>query len=137
MLTSNVIAISTMAAYINTPSCVLLASGKFKASKAARVLAGEDNEMLNWFELPICIARTSAPKIPVDAVGRRTRKMTSQRVAPMPKAASRILGDTALKASREMADTVGRIMIVRTSAAGSRPGPLNEVLKNGSHPKYA
>jgi hypothetical protein len=53
----------------------------------------------------------------------------------MPKAASLILGETALKASREMAETVGRIMIARTSAAGSRPGPLNEVRKNGIHPR--
>ena len=43
--------------------------------------------------------------------------MTSQRVAPMPKAASRILGGTELKASRDSAETVGRIMIVRTRAA--------------------
>ena len=46
-----------------------------------------------------------------------------------------ILGETALKASREMADTVGRIMIARTSVAGSRPGPLKVVRKNGIHPR--
>jgi hypothetical protein len=60
------------------------------------VLAGEKSERLIWFELPISMAsamispsarpnpRTSAPKIPVDAVGSITFRIASQRVAPIP-----------------------------------------------------
>lgn len=41
---------------------------------------------------------------------------------------------TLVSASCETAAMVGRIMIARTSAAGSRPGPLREVPKNGIQP---
>ena len=73
--------------------------------------------------------------MPVDAVGKITRRMASQRVAPMPKAASLSRGGTALRASREMAEMVGSTMMVNTKAAGSMPGPLSDVLKKGIHPK--
>ena len=41
---------------------------------------------------------------------------------------------TATIASREIAEIVGRIMIARTTAVGSNPGPLSLVLKIGIQP---
>ncbi|MNE57967.1 hypothetical protein D3C80_1529690 [compost metagenome] len=41
---------------------------------------------------------------------------------------------TLVSASWETAAMVGRIMIASTNAAGSRPGPLREVPKNGIQP---
>src|SRR5262249_17792301 len=95
-LTSKVMASRTSAAYISTETSRGPASGKFSASNAARVLAGEKSERLSWFELPISIASamvspsarpkpsTSAPKIPVAAVGSMTFRIASHRVVPMP-----------------------------------------------------
>src|SRR5262249_5135039 len=141
--TSSVIASNTSAAYISTCVSRGPASGKFSASNAASVLAGENSERLSWFELPISIAsamvspsarpnaRTNAPKMPVDAVGSMTRKIASQRVAPMPYAASFSRYGTKRNASWETAATVGTIMMASTSAAGKRPGPLSVVPNSG------
>ena len=99
-LTISVMASRTSAAYISTWTSFGPASGKLSASRAASVLAGEKSERLIWFELPISIASamvspsarpkpsTSAPKMPVDAAGSITLRMASQRVVPMPYAAS-------------------------------------------------
>ena len=73
--------------------------------------------------------------MPRDAVGKMTARIVSQRVAPRPKAASRSFGGTEANASREMAVTVGSTMIASTSAAGSIPGPLSRVPKNGIQPR--
>ena len=87
---------STSAAYISTSTSRLPASGKFSASSAASVLAGENSDRLIWLELPTSIASaivspsarpkpsTSAPKMPVAAVGSMTFRIASQRVAPIP-----------------------------------------------------
>jgi len=110
-------------------------------------LAGENNEIDNWFEFPTSIARaivspsarpnpsTIAPNSPRAAVGRITLRIVSQRVAPRPSAASFNRCGTALSASRDSAETVGRIMIASTNDAGSIPGPLKEVPKIGIQPK--
>src|ERR1035438_8162762 len=68
-------------------------------------------------------------------VGKVTPTIVSHRVAPMPNAASRSSGSTAAIASREIAVTVGRIMIVSTSAAGRRPTLRSGVLKSGNQPR--
>jgi len=52
-------------------------------------------------------------------------------VVPIPYAASFTLGGTARNASWEMADTVGKIIMASTNAAGNIPGPLREVLNSG------
>src|SRR5262249_4380128 len=99
-LTTSVMARRTRAAYISTWASRGPASGKFRASRAASVFAGANNDSVSWFEFPMSIASaivsprarpkpsTSAPKIPVAAVGSMTPRMASQRVAPMPYAAS-------------------------------------------------
>ena len=74
--------------------------------------------------------RMIAPKIPVAAVGTKIARIASQRVAPMPKAASRSFGGTATSASREIAEMVGSTMIASTIEAGSKPGPLRPVPNN-------
>ena len=60
------------------------------------MLPGDESDQLNTFALPASIASaivspkarpnpsTRAPKMPPEAVGSVTRKMTSQRVAPRP-----------------------------------------------------
>src|SRR5262249_35191281 len=147
MFTINVMASSTRAAYMSTATSRGPASGKFSASSAASVLAGEKSERLNWFEFPMSIAsaivspsarpkpRTSAPNMPVDAVGSITLRIASQRVAPIPYAASLVRYGTCRSASRDTAATVGRIMMASTSAAGSSPGPLKVDPKNGIQPR--
>ena len=120
------------------------ASGKFEASSDASVLAGENSDRLIWLLLPISMASamvspsarpkpsTRAARMPDDAVGSMTFSIASQRVVPMPKAASLTLYGMRRKASAEMAATVGRIMIASTRAAGAMPGPLRSVPKNGN-----
>ena len=74
--------------------------------------------------------------MPVAAVGTMTARIASQRVAPRPKAASRSFGGTSTSASREIAEIVGSTMIASTSEAGSIPGPLSGVPKNGIQPRW-
>ncbi len=147
-LTSRVITSSTSAAYISAPTSTLPASGKWLASSAASVLAGENSDQLTTFALPASMASAIvSPERAAeaeddraeDARSRRsgtiTARIASQRVAPRPNAASRIFGGTATSASREMAEIVGSTMIASTSAAGSKPGPLRAVPKNGIQPR--
>src|SRR4029079_17138622 len=122
--------------------------GKWLASNAASVLAGEKIDQLTTVALPASMAsaivspsarpkpRMTAPKIPVEAVGTITARIASQRVAPSPNAASRIFGGTSISASREMAEIVGSTMMASTSAAGSNPGPLSGVENQGSQPRW-
>jgi hypothetical protein len=95
-LTSSVMASSTSAAYISASTSAGPASGKCEASSAASVSAGAKSERVTWLELPISMASaivspsarpkpsTMALKIPPAAVGTRTLRITSQRVAPIP-----------------------------------------------------
>ena len=117
--TTRVMARSTKAAYIKAPTSSLPASGKWLASSAASVFAGENIDQLMTLALPASMARAivspsarpkpriTAPKIPVEAVGTITARIASQRVAPSPNAASRIFGGTSISASREIAEIVG------------------------------
>src|SRR3984893_2788442 len=112
---------------------------------AASVLAYEKHEAFVTFSLHTSIASSlvsareptnptmTAPNIPVAAVGTKIARIASQRVAPIPKAASRSLGGTATSASREIAEMVGNTMMARTIEAGSNPGPLRSVPKIGIH----
>src|SRR5208337_5415196 len=139
----------TVAAYINTPTSLGLASGKAFANKAASVLAGENSDTLITFAFPTSIASamvspsarpnasTIPPKVPLDAVGRVTAKIASQRVAPSPYAAILSRVGTASNEPRPIAVIVGRIMIESTITAGSIPGPLRFVPKRGIQPKSA
>ena len=148
-LTISVMASSTRAAYMSTSTSRLPASGKFSASRAASVLAGAKSERLIWLELPISIARaivspsarpkpsTSAPKMPVAAVGSMTLRIASHLVVPSPYAASLTRYGTRRRASWETAATVGRIMIASTSEAGASPGPLSVLPKKGIHPSVS
>src|ERR1700687_5664313 len=62
-------------------------------------------------------ARIVAPKIPARAAGSTTRHVISHHVAPNATDDSRSPRGTALITSREIAESVGRIMIARTSDA--------------------
>ena len=130
MLTMRVIPSRTSAAYISAPTSAVLASAKWLVSNAARVLAGENSDQLITLALPASIAsaivspsarpkpRLIAPKMPVAAVGMKIARIASQRVSPIPKAASRILGGTATNASREIAVIVGSTLIASTQVGG-------------------
>lgn len=85
------------------------------------------------------IARPSpsitALTMPEKAAGMRTCKIVSQRVAPSPREAWRKLEGIEIKASRDKAVMIGKVIIAKMTPAGNIPGPVGEVLKNGTQPK--
>src|SRR5947208_6517489 len=98
----------------------------------ASVLAGPNSEDGTSLRLPIVIvtaivspsarprASTVAPKMPARAAGRTTFQLVSHHVAPRATADSRSPFGTALRTSREIADSVGRIITASTSEAVNR-----------------
>ena len=68
---------------------------------------------------PIARPRPSiaAPEMPAREYGRTARRIISQRVAPSASAASLLSAGTVAMTSREIAETIGRIMIARISPA--------------------
>ena len=68
---------------------------------------------------PIARPRPSiaAPEMPAREYGSTAMRIISQRVAPSASAASLSCGGTVAMTSREMAETIGRIMIARISPA--------------------
>ena len=110
------------------------------------LLQGENNDHLITLELPASIAsaivsprdlpkpRIIAPRFPVAAVGMKIAMIASQRVAPIPKAASRILGGTATT-RRARSRKGGQHHHREHDGGGNNPGPLKlRVLKIGIHP---
>ena len=142
MLTTRVIASSTRAAYIRAPTSTLSGLGEMvgqqrrqrvgrrKQRPTNHVGVAHQHRQRHGLAQRPAEARMIEPKMPVAAVGTMIARIASQRVAPSPKAASRIFGGTATSASREMAEIVGSTMIASTSDAGSIPGPLSAVPKN-------
>ena len=79
--------------------------------------------------------RIIAPKMPFARVGQSTAmRVTSQRVAPRPYAASRWRSGTLRKISRETLVMMGRIITAMISDAARMLGPMNGAWKKGVQP---
>ena len=136
MLTTRVIASSTKAAYINTPTSFGTGLGKVVGQQGRQRVARREQRQLSWLALPTSIASAmvsprARPKARMIAAedaarrrGQRSRPGSSPSASPPARRPpSRSLGGTDTSASRQMAEIVGRIMIASTSDRRQHAGP--------------